>query len=122
VRAILGALCALLFASSTAFAQVGFTSGGDFLASCEDPAHRPECTQYISGVLDAHNYDLSRFGSRRDLCLAEDITLDELEPVVVKWMKDHPDKLRVTAANLVILALTDTYKCKGNPDSNSPYH
>ena len=106
----------LLLASPTAFAQVGFYSGGALLASCEDPAHLPECTQYIAGVLDAHGYDLSRFGSPRDFCTPEDITLEELQRVVVKWLKGHPERLRVTAANLVVLALSDSFKCKGDRD------
>ncbi|HME74044.1 MAG TPA: Rap1a/Tai family immunity protein [Myxococcota bacterium] len=108
--------CALVLASSTAFAQVGFYSGSALLTSCEDPAHRPECTQYIAGVADAHGYDLSRFGSPRDFCTPEDITIEELERVVVKWLKDHPEKLRVTAANLVLLALSDAFKCRGDRD------
>jgi len=40
--------------------------------------------------------------------------LEELQRVVVKWLKAHPDRLRVTAANLVVLALTDNFKCKGD--------
>lgn len=110
-------LCfSLLLASSTASAQVGFYSGSALLATCEDPAHLPECTQYIAGVLDVHGYDLSRFGSPRDFCTPEDITLEEVQRVVVKWLKAHPERLRVTAANLVVLALTDNFKCKGDRD------
>lgn len=116
MRAIPIVACALLLASPTAVAQVGLTSGGALLASCEDPAHLPECTQYIAGVADAHGYDLSRFGTPRDFCTPEDITLEELEHVVVKWLKDHPEKQRVTAANLVLLAFSDTYKCKSTRD------
>jgi hypothetical protein len=116
MRAISILASALLLVSSTAFAQVGFYSGSELLASCEDPAHRPECMQYIAGVLDAHSYDLSRFGSPRDFCTPEDVTLDELETVVVKWLKEHPAKLRVTAANLVMLAFVDSFKCKGDRD------
>lgn len=116
MRAIPIVACALLLASPTAVAQVGLTSGGALLASCEEPAHLPECTQYIAGVLDAHGYDLSRFGSRRNFCIPEDVTTEELERVVVKWLKDHPDKLRVTAANLVLLAFADAYKCKEDRD------
>ena len=116
MRAIPIIACGLALASSTAFAQVGFHSGGSLLASCEDPALRPECTQYIAGVADAHGYDLSRFGSPRDFCTPEDITIEELERIVVKWLKDHPEKLRVTAANLVLLAFVDEFKCKGDRD------
>jgi hypothetical protein len=116
MRAIPVMSLALLLASPAAFSQVGFDSGRDLLASCEDPAHLPECTQYIAGVLDAHAYDLSRFGSPRDFCIPEDLTMEELERVVVKWLKAHPEKLRVTAANLVVLALSDAFKCKGDRD------
>src|SRR5271166_3686644 len=116
MRAIPVVACALLLASSTAQAQVGLTSGAALLTLCEEPAHLPECTQYIAGVLDAHGYDLSRFGSRRDFCIPEDVTTEELERVVVKWLKDHPDKLRITAANLVFLAFVDAFKCKGDRD------
>ena len=116
MRAISILVCALLLLSSTAFAQVGLYSGSELLASCEDPAHRPECMQYIAGVLDAHSYDLSRFGSPRDFCTPEDVTLEELETVVVKWLKDHPLKLRLTAANLVILAFVDAFKCRNDRD------
>jgi hypothetical protein len=108
--------CALLLVSSTAFAQVGFHSGSALLAACEDPAHRPECMQYIAGVADAHAYDLSRFGSPLDFCLPEDVTVEELETVVVKRLKEHPEKLRVTAANLVLLAFSDAFKCRGDRD------
>jgi len=106
----------LLFVSTTAFAQVGFYSGSELLAACQDPSRQPECVQYITGVLDGHAYDLSRFGSRRDFCIPEDLTLEELQHVLVKWLKERPDKLRVTAANLVILALTDAFKCKNDRD------
>jgi hypothetical protein len=116
MRAIPIMLGALVLASSTASAQVGFLSGSALLESCEDPARRPECSRYIAGVLDAHSYDLSRFGNPRDLCAPEDITIEELEGVVVKWLKGHPGKLRVTGANLVILALSDAFKCKGDRD------
>ncbi len=88
----------------------------ELLASCEDPAHLPECRQYIAGVVDAHGYDLSRFGSPRDFCMPDDITMAELERVVVKWLRAHPEKLRVKAANLVVLAFSDAFKCKGDRD------
>ncbi|HYB11983.1 MAG TPA: Rap1a/Tai family immunity protein [Myxococcota bacterium] len=101
-----------LFTSSTAFSQLGYLTGQELLASCEDPAHLPECSRYISGVLDAHKFDLSRFGSPRDFCLPEDLAMEEIERVVLKWLKAHPDRLRVTAANLVLLALTDRFKCR----------
>ena len=116
MRAIPIMLGALALASSTAAAQVGFLSGSVLLESCEDPARRPECARYIEGVLDAHSYDLSRFGNPRDFCIPEDMTIEELEGVVVKWLKDHPTKLRVTGGTLVVLALTDAFKCRGDRD------
>jgi len=116
MRAVSTIGCTLLLVSTTAFAQVGFYSGAELLAACQDASHQAECWQYITGVLDGHAYDLSRFGSPRDFCIPEDITVDELERVVVKWLKERPERLRVTAANLVILALSDAFKCKKDRD------
>jgi hypothetical protein len=116
MRAISIIACALLIVSAPAYAQVGFYSGAALLASCQDPSRQPECSQYIAGVLDGHAYDLSRFGSPRDFCIPEDMTMEELEHVIVKWLKERPEKLRVTAANLLILALSDAFKCKNDRD------
>lgn len=46
-----------------------------------------------------------------NMCVPEDVTVNQLRLVVVQWMKSNPTKLGKHGAWLVYAALTNTYTC-----------
>lgn len=81
---------------------------------------RPE--QPTSSAQQAYNSELNKYleslgikpgfsTPTENMCIPEDITVNQLRLVVVQWMKANPTTLSEHGAWLVYAALTNTYRC-----------
>jgi hypothetical protein len=121
-------LLMLLLVSSVGFAAdskgASNKTGNDLLPSCSlavdamdgknlstaqlmDSAN---CLAYLSGFIDG--YVLGAVGGSPIACFPEDGTVGQVARIVVKWMKDHPEKLNEAAPVCVLTALYNAFPCK----------
>jgi len=106
------------FASSTQQASpaaVDFSSSGnDFLRVCEQPLSEKgyfldgACRAYIVGVSDGiamMQKDAPLF------CVPLDVDNNQKYSVVVKYLKDHPEKTHLQARRLILEATVNAFPC-----------
>jgi hypothetical protein len=48
------------------------------------------------------------------VCQPDDVTADQLIAIVKKYLRDHPDQLHKTAAELIFNAYAKAFPCKKN--------
>jgi|HubBroStandDraft_5_1064220.scaffolds.fasta_scaffold168950_2 hypothetical protein len=123
-------MCLLVFVVST-FALAsdkgwGNQTGNDLLPVCSvavdvldkkdgsnDQAHDAvECFQYVSGFLDGYGVASAVDKGKPFLCFPKDSNTGQMVRVVVKWMKERPEKLHLAASACVFEALGDSFMCK----------
>jgi hypothetical protein len=80
-------------------------SGKELLLDCEART-RSLCLGFVGGVNDA-SFVLNMV----PYCTPQGVTLGQLQPVVTKWLRRHPEQLRRDAAFLVMTALEETFPC-----------
>jgi hypothetical protein len=98
-------------------AQAGiYLSGTDLYADCSVPKDNPvyysrteRCTGFITGVVDA----TEGLRAMLDLpyCVPPEVTLGQLNGVVLTYIEAHPNTRSLAAASLVLSALTEGYNC-----------
>jgi len=101
----------LLLDPSRASAVTGFYTGKKLLELCERVWTEQLCVVYIAGVSDAHAVDSARQTFPEAACVPEHVMGSQLEGIVVKWLKEHPEMLHDDAAPLVLMALHDAFPC-----------
>ncbi len=47
-----------------------------------------------------------------NVCVPDEVTVGQITKVVVKYLKDHPEKLHLGAGLLTMTALKDAFPCK----------
>lgn len=95
---------------------VGFMQGIEVLQQLR-PAPKPSAAEIKVGA-DYEKFLKDKFGISPDLtfdpkniCIPETATNEQLRLVVVKWMKEHPNKLGQHASYLAYAALQSAYLC-----------
>jgi hypothetical protein len=95
-----------------------YLSGTDLFADCSVPKENPvyfsrteRCTGFIAGVVDATEGIRSLQG--KPYCIPEDVTLGQLNEVVLAYMQNNPANRSLAASALVIAAVGNTYSCTG---------
>ena len=108
---ITAALIALINVS-TYPAMAGHVTGIELLGYCEsqDLAEWGFCSGFIWGVADGHQLTSDESTS---FCSPEGATSDQMGRVVVKYLRDHPEKLHEHAVLLVAIALIEAWPCIG---------
>jgi len=101
---------------SANYAEMGH-SGSDYLRICEASSHGEysdaaiPCVAFLTGVLDG--FSIYSVDSHVQLySLPKEVTVAQVEKIVVKYMNDHPKELNVPTAGLVLWALQDAYPTK----------
>jgi hypothetical protein len=98
----------------------GFRQGVELLQQLRPPKS-PSAAEARANKEDAQFLE-KQYGIKPNLefnleniCIAEDITNDQLRLVVIRWMKDNPTKLTQHGAFLAYAALQSAYPCKSTP-------
>jgi hypothetical protein len=70
------------------------------------------CLGYVSGIDDGIEMAFGTSNTARLYCIPEGVTSGQGVRVVVKWLRNHPDKLHNSARVLVVASLADAFPCK----------
>ena len=81
-----------------------------------EPASVLQCQAYIEGVFTGYSMvskalNLKQVGIE-NVCVPDEVTLGQITKVVVKYLKDHPEKLHLGAGQLTMTAIKDAFPCK----------
>jgi hypothetical protein len=76
------------------------------------PGAHAACQSYISGVIDYHNMLRSmKIAPAIDICIPEDVSMNQLHLIVLKYLERNPQHDSFIAAPAVLLALYEKYPC-----------
>ena len=115
---ILIALSACLI--SPARAQAYVLTGDDFLQRCDGPflndvekvAYKSFCTGYLQGLQQMQHIVVGMRNIQPLYCEpTRSGNYDQLERVVIKWLKNNPEQLHRDARLLVTRALMEAFPC-----------
>jgi hypothetical protein len=106
----------------------GFVSGNELLKQCQATLNReanPQvsrdeqddsllCVAYIDGAMDTQGQTLELHPDLKTFryCLPDNVPLIQSVRVIVKFLKEHPEKLHMRASLLISVALVDVFPCK----------
>ena len=87
-------------------------TGNELLKRCEDndAVQRAFCVGYVIGVAD-----MVEEGPSGLICVATGVSNGQLSDIVVKFLRDHPERRHYSANSLVGVALMETYPCQDEP-------
>lgn len=60
---------------------------------------------------DIESMEGAAFPDRQRFCTPDNVTNGQMEDIVVKYLKDHPDERHMLAAILVVKAMTKAFPC-----------
>ena len=98
-------------------AQAGiYLSGNDLFADCSVPkdnavyfSRTERCTGFITGVVDAT--EGLRSLQSKPYCVPSEVTLGQLNEVVLRYLQANPANRSLAASASVIAAISDAYGC-----------
>lgn len=79
--------------------------------SASDLAMGLSCMSYLRGMRDATTILNSLTGTQQ-MCVPETVTTSQLVRVVVKYLRDNPEKLHEHMGGRAFLAMVVAYPCK----------
>jgi hypothetical protein len=95
--------------------------GNDFLKFCErNKAGSNACTFYIVGWRDAfYAATIFRYGTKKieqnpkmGICIPDGVQREQMKKVLLKYLRDHPEKLHETTGLLVLKAMHEAFPCR----------
>jgi len=115
-RAILIAACIGItcFVTNVFPAAAYFYDGNRLLTACQSLIRKPDkhtavdvfnsglCVGFITGVADALSHDL---------CLPRNVSIEQLEDIVVRYLRYNPKTRHLSASSLVFAVLTEKFPC-----------
>ena len=122
---IIGACLVLLLLVPVANGQ-GY-DGAKFLRACSAEVKQQDglqvsqeesiealwCISYVSGFLDALAVSDSMAPARKAICLPQrGITTDQAARILVKYLRDNPEKLHQSGRISLFVALTKIFPCR----------
>lgn len=90
-----------------------FFSGNQLLNFCENdnPVEWGQCMGYIASASDTHETWVDWGDLPPQICVPPHATLGQLQKVVLKQFKEHPETLHLAAGGLVLKALMEAFPC-----------
>ena len=110
----------LLFSFSQANA-VTYIGGNELLKYCDEYISKSTtfngglCGGYVVSVVDMAATFEAWGKMTQQFCIPNGVTTDQLVQITYKALKEEPESLHLTAASLVINALTKAFPCVNNP-------
>ena len=83
------------------------TNGNELRRLCNGTG-QTACIYYIVGAFDMMSSIVSHSAK---ICVPQSVEAGQLEGVVKRWLRDHPDKWHWTAAFIVEKALKEKFPC-----------
>src|SRR5437879_4922143 len=97
-------------------------SGNVFLSVCGEspdssskapPFQRGACYGYVLGVDDGVRMTYDIQDQTQPYCLPDEVTTGQTVRILIKFIKDHPEKAHSQTRVLVVESLMDAFPCKG---------
>lgn len=94
--------------------RVMFYTGNKLSELCSYTDLDP-CTTYILGVVDGQNAAVTATSRDVAYCIPETASSGQIRDVVLKYLRDHPERRHIIAGTLIANALADAWpQCGGN--------
>jgi hypothetical protein len=88
-----------------ALGQDGFLSGNELYQKCTAEAvGKSYCVGYVTGIADVMQISKS-------LCVPDGVTVGQMVDVIVKYLRDHPEKRHYSVAAATFNTLSQTFPC-----------
>jgi hypothetical protein len=84
-------------------------SGSQLLAACD--ASTDACAAYVMGVIDLA--DFAKLSGQMGICVPHGVIAKQLDDIVVRVLREHPEDRQAGAAALVLLAVSHAWPCPG---------
>jgi len=81
-------------------------------ASSVSSTKAEHCYGLLFGTVGTHDLLSKRNNSEFFFCLPSGVTTNQAIMVIVKYLKEHPEKLHNSASTLILLALQKNFPCK----------
>lgn len=90
-----------------------FFTGNKFLEFCEsdNPVEWGQCMGYIASAHDTHEALVEWGDLPPQMCVPPGATVGQLQKVVLKRFKEHPETLHLQAGGLILSALMNAFPC-----------
>jgi hypothetical protein len=107
------ALAVLVASLPLSAARGEFQSGNNLWQLCNNKTTDFGCIMYIEGVADVL---IPIWGKGGDFagwrgCLTKDVIGSQAHDVVIKFMREHPERRHFTASSVVAQALAEAFPC-----------
>ena len=117
-KLVLLLVVASLFLASPVLASPGvvvqaFQSGNSLSEYCTNSSEL-YCLGFVAAIVDAHSTLVGSDLMNPLFCTPKEVTevtVGQMQKIVVKYLKDHPETLHLTASSLVFKALTEAFPC-----------
>lgn len=94
-------------------------SGNAFLSECGDMTQKTSatfvqgvCVGYVEGVREGFQMAYPVQNLNPPYCIPAEATVGQLASILIKFIKDHPEKSHLETRMLEIESLTDAFPCK----------
>jgi Rap1a immunity proteins len=90
-------------------------TGYQLLARCEQPEGsfgRSGCRHYLLGMGNLNSLHEQMDRQPLFFCTPQGVTMGQTEYIIIKYFKEHPERLHYKAVLLAALALGEAFPCK----------
>lgn len=90
-----------------------FLTGNKLLEFCEsdNDVEWGQCMGFIASSEETHETLVVRGNLPPQMCVPSEATLGQLQKVVLKYSKEHPEALHLAAGIIVLYALVEAFPC-----------
>lgn len=70
------------------------------------------CMGYVTGVMETGSH-MQSAGAKATYCMPDEVEIQQLARIVVKYLEEHPADLHYKAAAAVLFSFIDAFPCTG---------
>ena len=91
-----------------------FVNAGEVLSACESESvdRQNKCVSYLAGIVDATTTWVDWEMMPKKFCQPDEVTLEQLRKIYVKYANEHPEELHLTAAGIAVNAFVEAFPCE----------
>lgn len=108
-------LISLVLSMAAQDAGDGLSKGTQLLRMCEskESLDSISCSVYIMGVFDMFAAIQPKLEGRiQPICIPDNISVDQVRKIFVKYANDNPDMLHLSSALMVMASLDKAFNCR----------
>ncbi len=96
----------------TGVASADALTGIELQTACNVQA--PDCIAFVMGMTQGVRYGQAYSQQGYKICVPDDATAGQLEQVVQKYLREHPEKLHESAGSLSAEAIYAAFPCRNS--------